>query len=807
MLRIGFFETFSQDFRFVMRTLAKRPWFTAMVVLTLALGIGANTAIFSLVNGILLQPLPYPNSDRLVKIWDRSLSEGSFIALRERSQAMEIATYSHDSGFNLSGNGDVVRLVANGVSGNLFSMLGVKPLLGRDFTIGEERPGEKPVILSYDLWKTKFGGDANVIEKTIMLDDDAFHVVGVMPPGFSFPSPATQMWVVIAVDPKDKTNYWSYGYNIVGRIRPGNDFANARAEFKTIFPLVLKLYPFALPKGYGSDADVFPLRQFKVEKVRPMLWALIGAVFLILLVACVNVANLLLSRSASRQKEMAVRVALGASRSRILALLLTEGLVWGVMGGILGCICGFVSLQLLKKIMPVDTPRLDEVAIDGHVLAFTTALSIITGLIFGLAPAWRTYKTNTEQILRDNSKASGMSSKRNKITAVLVIAEIGIAMILVSGAGLLIKSLWVFSRMNTGIQQEDHLLIANITPSYTVYQKNNQCEDFYRQLLERVRHLPGIQNAALVDTLPLENFFGASLTVADQPDTVTNPFSAWEFTVSPGYLATMGIPLLRGRDFNEFDRRGAPGVVLVSKTLATSLWPGQDPIGKRIRPTSAKGWWTVVGMVEDVGHQGESQPFWIAKGDVYFPSTQGISFMPIYMDVIARADGDLATFGQEVSGVIKSLGPETPVARLRTMKHVVYKSFSRSRMAMWLFSTFAGLALLLGIVGIYGVISYLVIQRTREIGIRMAVGADKADILRMMLNQGSILIFAGLLLGGAGALALSRFMRSLLAGVSPVDPLIYGIVALLIATAAILATYFPSRRATKIDPTVALRCE
>jgi len=357
------------------------------------------------------------------------------------------------------------------------------------------------------------------------------------------------------------------------------------------------------------------------------------------------------------------------------------------------------------------------------------------------------------------------------------------------------------------VQKEKRILIANITPSMTFYQKSNQCEDFYRQLLERVRQLPGIQNASLVDTLPMENSFGASLAVADRPDTITNPFSAWEFTVSPGYFSTMGIPLLQGRDFNELDRRGSPRVALISRTVAAMLWPGQDALGKQIRPAGVKEWWTVIGVVEDVGHHGENKPFWSAKGDVYFSAAQGIAFMPLYMDLVARGDGDLGTFGREVSTVIKSIGPEAPVARLRTMKQVVVKSFSRSRMIVFLFSIFAGLALLLGVVGIYSVISNLVVQRTREIGVRIALGAGKSDILLMMLNEGLVLICAGLVLGGAGAWALSSFLLNLLSAISPLDLSIYGIVALLITMAALVATYIPSRRAARIEPTVALRCE
>src|SRR5437764_9178911 len=808
MSKIGFFENLSHDVRFWIRTCVQHPAFTAIVVLTLALGIGVNTAIFSLVNGVLLRPLPYAHPEQIVKIWDRSLPKGSFAALRERLQTMEVATYAHESGFNLMNNGEAIRVVADGVSGNIFSVVGVSPQLGRDFVLGDEAPGLRPAIISHDLWQAQFGGDPRIIGRHIMLDENDYEIVGVMPPGFNFPV-ATQIWAVIDIDPSDVT-YWGWGYNVIARLRPGIDITKARSEFKTVFPQMLKLIPFSMPTGYGANADLAPFQQFSVARVRTMLLALLGAVFLILLVACVNVANLLLARSAARQKEMAVRAALGAGRRRIIFQLLTESVLLGVIGGTLGSTLGLLSLNILKRILPADIPRLAEVHIDTHVLAFAAILSFAVGLVFGMVPALQASRPDIEQTLKANAQAAGHSGRRSKTSAILVIAEVAMAVVLVSGAGLLIKSLWLLSNMNTGVQQEDELLIANVTPSWAFYEKNGQCAGFYRQVLESVRHLPGIRSAALTDTLPLENFFGAMLAAEDQPETTASPYSAWTFLVSPGYLNTMGIPLLRGRDFTSADRKNMPSVALISRVLAQAMWPGQDPIGKRLRLSTLKDWKTVVGVVEDVQHYSASPVTFntAARGDVYFPSAQGLSTMlPYYLDIVVRAQGNIPDLQKEITRAIAGINSTVPVSRWRTMRQVVSQSISRPRSTTWLFMIFAALALLLGVTGIYSVISYSVVQRTREIGVRMALGADRFQILKMMVKHGAALALIGLVLGIAGAMAVTRWMTSLLYGVTPSDPEIYAIVAGIVALAAVLATYIPSRRATKVNPTVALRCE
>ena len=804
-----FFENWIHDVRFSLRTLVKCPGFVAVVVLTLALGIGANTAIFSVINSVLLQPLPYPESDRLVRIWDRSIPLGAVVGLQERLRSMEVASYSIEIGFNLSGEGDATRVSGNRISSNFFTVLGSKAALGRVFEPGDEAPGkDRLTILSYSLWQTKFGGDPKIVGRTIAVDGEDREIVGVMPADLRFLTPASQMWIPMQVDPSDRLNYWSFGYIAIGRMRADATLEATRAEFKTVFPPIMKMVPYSLPKDFGMSADVTALHDFSVASIRKRLLILLGAVALILLVACANVANLLLTRSANRNKEMAVRAALGAGRGRIIAQSLSESVFLGVAGGTVGCILAVVNLAALKAFLPGDTPNLASAKIDLHVLGFTALLSVLTGLVFGVVPAFHASRPEIEQTLRANNQL-GATSRQGRLSAALVVVEIALAVVLVSGAGLLIKSLWTLSTTSPGFQQ-DHLLISDITPSYTWCRKVNDCSDFYRQLLERVRHLPGVKSAGAGDTIPFDRFYGANLVIQDRPETATSPYMAWQFEVTPGYLDAMGIPLLHGRDFTESDGKNQPGVVLISRGLAQNLWPGEEPIGKHLRPTAVNEWRTVVGVVDDVEHYKASPHTAYASsahGDIYFPSAQGIVLRPFNMELVIRTDGDLAQLGREVPSIVASINSAVPVSRVRTMEQVVSNSVSEPRTNMWLFSLLAGLALLLGVVGIYSVISYSVMQRTREIGIRMAMGADRRDVLRMVLKRGWFLTLIGLILGLAGALVLSRLMVTLLYGVSSTDPLTYMIVALVVSAAATFACYFPSVRATKVNPTSALRYE
>ena len=813
---VNVIENIVHDLRYGMRTLRRTPGFTFVVVATLALGIGVNTAIFSLVNGILLRPLPYPEPDRLVDLWNIGSPKGGVLAFQERISTMDTAAVTVDIGYNLSGNGDAVRLIGNEVSWNLFSLLKVKPALGRLFASGDEKPGQnRLVVLSYGLWKERFGSDAGVIGRSIMLNDEPRQIVGVMSADFRYPSPTSQLWVPIEVNLADpKSNWGPFFYFMLGRLHPGVDISAARAETKVAVLKAVKTYPYPMGKDYGTWADITPLHDITTGNVRTTLIVLLGAVGLILLVACVNVANLLLARSTVRQREISIRASLGASRKRIVSQLVTESVFIAFIGGILGTLLAYLSLGVLKTVLPADTPRMAEVHVDGYVLGFTLAISLFSGLIFGLAPAFHASKPNLDQTLRANTQAAGTTRKQNRISAILVGGEIALAVILVSGAGLLIKSLWRLSNLDAGFTT-DHVLTAYITPTDAYCQKHELCLNFYRQLMDEMRALPGVRDSAVADTVALdknEGFSSIALAVESRPEySVNSPYLAWEFSASPSYLSTMEVPLLQGRNFTDEDVPGHPLVVMVSKRLAQRFWPGEDAIGKRVKPSWMKEWRTVVGVVDDVREFKVPSNSYVrlVSGDVYFPVAQGIVVPTEHLHLFVRADqnSDLSALARALPTAVAKINPDVPVSQLQSMDQVVYNSVASPRSTMWLFATFAGLALLLGAVGIYSLISYSVAQRTREIGIRMAMGASKWQVMRMILQHGSRLMLAGIIVGLGGALALTRLMASLLHGVSPRDPLTFVSVSLVVAVVALVATTIPSLRATKVDPTVALRAE
>jgi putative ABC transport system permease protein len=814
---VSLLEDLLQDLRFAWRTVVKNPAFAVVIVLTLALGIGANTAIFSLVNTLLLQPPPYAEPERLVGVWDMTFPKGGVLEYQKRLQTIDMGAYTSDTGFNLSGHGEAVRLNGSAISSNLMPLLGVQPKLGRPFKSGDEVPGQSRLaILSYALWQTKFGADPGIIGRTLTIDDSTREVVGVMPPDFRFPTPATDIWVPIEMNTADHNSMWGpFLYVMIGRLRPGADFGRAQAEFKTLLPQVVKTYPWPMGDKYGSWAGFTPLREHAVVDVETTLLLLLGAVLLVLMVACANVANLLMARASVRQREIAIRTALGASRRRIIRQLLTESVFLSLLGGALGCLLAFLTLTVFKAVLPAATAGPAHTAIDARVLGFSTLLSILTGLAFGLAPAWQTSKTEIEPALKANSQSSGKTQGSQRLSSGLVVGEIALAVILVSGAGLLIKSLWLLAQINPGFRA-DHLLTARVTPTVEFCNKKNACIDYYRELVARLRALPGVKSAAVADSIPLTGLPSVVLAVEDRPEfSIDSPYEAWNFKVSPDYLSTMEIPLLRGRNFTEFDNQTSPGVVLVSRTLAQALWPGQDPIGKRVKPSWQPQWRTVVGVVDDVTKYkslpGKRWSDWAdtVKGDIYFPEAQGIVVPPMHLAVVVRATGsiDAAALGKQFASTVAGLNPSVPVSEMRTMDEVVSNSVSSSRSVMWLFVTFAGLALLLGAIGIYSLMSYSVSQRTREIGIRMAMGADRKDVLRMVFRQGSLLAAAGVALGAVSAFFLTRLMTSLLYGVRPNDPATFVLVALTVIAAGMLATYVPSNRATRVDPTVALKCE
>jgi predicted permease len=800
-------DTLVQDLRYGARTLRKSAGFTAVAVMTLALGIGANTAIFSLVDAVLLRSLPYSQPDRLVSLWQMGLPKGGLLALQERSQSMEVAGYTMEAGLNLMSGEEPLRLVGSRITSNLLPLLGVNPQLGRAFRADEQRPTQSHVlILSHSLWRRLYGADRSAIGRFVALEGSNYEVIGVMPPEFRFPTAETDFWIPIQVTPGGSDLWGNFSYLPIGRMRRGVTLAQASAEYRALVPQIVRLFPWPMPAHYAEWTSVSPLQNSVVAGVQTKLILLLGAVGLVLLIACANVANLFLTRAASRQKEIAVRAALGAGRGRIVRQLLTECLLIAAGGGILGMAIAQGGLIALRDLLPADTPRLAEAALDLRVLAFTAALVLATGLTFGLVPAWRASKIDLEQTLRGNSQKAGVGRSRRRLSAALAITEAALMVVLLAGAGLMLKSLWLLSRLDAGVRA-DHVLTALITPNGSFCARGDQCVSFYNSLLDRVRALPGVESAALADNVPFGDVYPVALAIEDRPElSAASPFSAWTFIASPGLLRALGISLLAGRDFTDGDRTSGPGVVLVSRAMAEQLWPGQNPLGKHVKPSWVKEWRTVVGLVADVReHSLDPKGSERVVGDIYFPAAQGVIFPLSDARLVVRVAGNPATMAAGLREAVAAIRGDVPVSQIRTLDDTLALSISAPRSTASLFAIFALLALALGAIGIYSVVSYSVAERTQEIGVRLAVGAQKADVLKLVLGEGMRLAGVGILIGLAAAVALTRLMQSLLYGVSAVDPATYAAVALLLAGVAALACYLPARRAMRVDPIVALR--
>ena len=803
-------ETLAQDLRFAFRTLRKNPGFSAIAILTLALGIGANAAIFSLVNGILLRPLPFPQPDRLVSITD-SYPAGAFAAVRESAKSMEIAAYRETIELNLTGLGESVRLYGTQVSANFFSLLGARAKQGRTFIEGEDLPGrDKEIILSHALWQQKFGGDPNAIGRSVLLEGVNRQIVGVMPADFHFGSPKTQFWVPLNLDPRQVGEFWGSGFMpLIARLRGGSTLSQARTEFLGMLPQLRKLFPWRMPDALWSGADVEPLREIIVGNVQQKLLLLLGAIALVLLIACVNVANLLLARGATRRREMAVRSALGAARSRICRQLLTESILLGTCGGAFGLLLALNGLSWLKGILPADTPRLADASLDWRVLAFTAALAIFAGAFFGLAPALHASKIDLTDSLKSRG-ASADASRSMRLRDALAIAEIALAMVLVVGAGLLVRSLSELSRVDPGFRTES-VVTARITPNESFCSSVARCRQFYDTLLSRVAALPGVQRAATVGNLPLNGrWTGFAADLEGHPRDPKDPAPIlFESVITPEYLQLLGIPLLRGRGFTAADMApDAAPIALVTAATARKYWPNEDPVGKHVKPVFDKDWTTVVGVVGDV-HETSLVSKWptFVDGEIYEPFGNGRGKIRREDQTLVVKIAGSQNLGQMLRATVADLNPDVPVGEIKPLRTVVSESMSAPRSMMALFATFAALALVLGAIGVYGVISYSVAQRTSEIGIRKALGARTRDVMRLVLAQGMKFAFWGIAIGLLASLALTRLMISLLFGVSAVDPKTYLAVSLLMAVVALLACYIPARRAMSVDPIRALRHE
>jgi predicted permease len=802
-----------QDLRYGTRMLRKNPGFTLVAVLTLALGIGANTAIFTLVNGILLRPLPYYQPDRLVQVTG-FYPKGAFAAMHSQMKSMDVAAYVEGYEFNLVGKGVPVRLTAALVSADLFSVLGAPAEVGRTFRSGEDLATQNNyVVLSHHLWQQRFASDTSVIGRWINLEGVQRQIVGVMPAEFRFPSPQTDLWIPLDIDPRNTVSYWAGDFMpVIGRLRPSATLAQASAEIRLFQSQVFSLFPWPMPATWNAGVAAVSLRNGLVSDLRTRLLILLVAVALVLLIACANVANLSLTRGAVRGREIAVRVSLGAARSRVVRQLITESIVMAAVGGAFGLLLASVGLSLVKSMLPEDTPRLAEVTLDWRVLLFAGALAILTGILSGTAPALHASRPDLTEALKAGSRGTTHSASEG-LRRALVIGELGLAVVLVCGAGLLIHSLWALAHVDPGFRSEN-VLTARVTPNESFCDETGRCFAFYRDLVRQVRSLPGVTNAALISTLPLggrvqkrsvniENYLPASS--APEP-------LLWMNAVSPGYFQAMGIPILRGREFAEADTSGNSRVAILSAETARRFFLSQDAVGKHVQLAGQKDWCTIIGVAADVrGYDlRQSVPQWM-DGTMYLPYGPGASLedghIPAEMTLIVRSAGSQVQLEESLRRLASSLSDDTPITEVRPMPVVLSAAVSAPRAVTSLFSAFAGLALILGIVGIYGVISFFVGQRTREIGVRMALGAQPRDVLRLVIREGLSLTLIGVAIGLTAAFALTRYLGSLLYGVGATDPVNFAGVAMLFTIVALAACYIPARRAMRVDPIVALRYE
>ena len=803
-------QTLWQDIRYSVRMLAKNPGFSAVAILTLALGIGANTSIFSLVDGILLEPLPYPLPKQLVSVTG-SYPRGAFVAMRAQVHTLDVATYAEGHEFNLTGLGEPVRLAGTFVSAELFSVLGARPERGRTFYPGEDAAGQDHyVILSHALWQQRFAGDPAIVGRSIELEGISRQVVGVMPESFRFPSPKTQLWIPLHNDPRGVFDYWAGDFMpVVGRLRGSAGISEARAEIRAFQAQVFALFPWPMPAAWNADLSVLPLQSGMVADVRVRLVLLLAAVGLVLLISCANVANLTLSRAATREREFNIRFALGAGRQRIVRQLLTESVLLASLGGLLGLLFASAGLSLLRAALPADTPRLADVHINWQVLVFTGVLAIVTGLLFGLAPALQSSREGFTNALKSGGRGMAISVSQ-RFRNSLVVAEVAFAVLLVISAGLLIRSFWALSHVNPGFRPEQ-VVTARVTPNESFCSDASRCLGFYRSVLEQVQNSPGVTAASLVNTLPLGGRVSKrSLEIEGVASGEVSPLF-WLNIITPDYFRVMGIPMQAGRPFTDSDITSAPVAILTAET-ARRFWPKEGAVGKHVRLLDEKEWRTVVGVIQDVRAYDlqRNVPNWIG-GTAYVPYNRTATLetrrIPAEMTLAIRTASDDPQMGAMLRRVVSNLNPQVPVSEVKTMSTVVSEAVATPASTTSLFIAFASLALVLGMIGIYGVLSFLVSKRTREIGIRLALGAQRRDVLLLIMKEGAKFSFVGIALGVAGAVAVTRLLASELYGVSATDPITYAGVAMVMILVTLLACYIPTRRAMRVDPMTALRYE
>ena len=814
-----------QDLRYAVRSLLQRPGFTAVAILTLALGIGANSAIFSVLHGVLLRPLPYDRPEGVVSAhmrWSANprgpLSIPELFDVRERTRTLErVAAYSNGT-LTLTGSGRPERLRAGYVTADAFRVLGVVPELGREFTPEQDLPGQPAVVvLSDGLWRRRFGADPAVVGRTLTLDDLPTTVLGVMPPGFQLPShytvPGMEAWTLLQLDPAaDRSERGGHFLETIGRLREGLTPADADREMAALTAAMKAEYPLEYQPEFGGFT--VPAMEESVGKVGPVLLVLMGAVGLLLLIACANVASLLLARAEGRQREIALRAALGARAGRIVRQLMTESLVLSLAGGAAGILLASWLVHGLVAAAPPTLPRLESIGLDGTSLLFAAGISILTGILFGLAPALHAAGPNLFVMLAEGGRSGTAGAERQRFRRGLVVAQIALALVLLIGAGLLIQSFARLRGVDPGFAP-DHLLTSRLELSPVRYPTNERIRAFYQELIHRLEAVPGVTAVSTVKALPMTQLELGDWSFVEEGKYSLPPrptewvMANWQAT-SAGYFETMRIPVLTGRGIEEHDRAGAPGVAVVNRTLARTAWPGENPIGKRILMgggATDSVWRTIVGIVGDVRHRGlDADP----QPEIYLPHAQfpaGTGTALRSLRVVVRSERDPTALTTAVRAAVAALDPDVPLTDVQTMEEALGAWAAERRLTMLLVAGFALVAIVLGAVGIYGVMAHMVAQRTREIGIRIAVGAVPREILALVLRQSALLAGLGIVAGLLGGLVATRLLAGLLFGIAPTDAVTFAATAVLLAAVAALASLFPALRATRIDPIDALRAE
>ena len=806
------------DIRYALRSLAHSPGFAVVAVLTLALGIGANSAIFSVLNGVVLRPLPYEAPDELVRVASRFptlgfdkfwISPPEYMELRERSRTLG-SFGAYRTGMSSVGGGEVpLRAVSAVATADLFETLGVQAQLGRPFNAGEDLPGGETVAtLSHELWQRAFGGDPGILDRTVLVNGNDTRVTGVMPPGFDVADAGVDIWTPAQLDPANRQNRGNHFLDVVARLAPNTTLEQAQAELAVL----VEQWADANPGTHVPTPDNHPfflagLQEDLVGDTRPTLFLLLGAVAFVLLIACANVANLLLARAESRQKEIAVRAALGAGRGRLARQFLTEGVVLALIGGTLGLLLGYAGLRVLLATNPQGIPRAGEIGLDANVVLFTLVVSVVTGLIFGLAPAFHLTRRRFTQALRDGTGRTTAGGARQEVRRLLVVSEVALAVVLVVGSGLMLRSFAELQRVDPGFDAQGLLSFQLFLPAATYATPADQT-DFLDRLMERLEGVPGVTSATAMSGMPPRRDVNANDTefegMTQTADGPAHNTDYWQF-VTADYLETMDIELRQGRTFSRSDVGSTP-VVLINERLAEVFYPGMDPIGRRLRPPGdGNPWLTIVGIVKDVKQGGLEEQTGTELYFLYPQVAEAVGFAPRTMNIVLRTAGDPSILTNPAREVVRSLDPQLPVANMATMEDVLSQSVAQPRFITLLLGVFAGVALTLAAIGTYGVMAYSVAQRRQEIGIRMALGARESSVLGMVLGQGVAVAGFGLVLGILGALALTRVMSALLFNVSATDPLAFLVAPVVLAVVAVVACYIPAHRATRVDPATVLK--